>query len=176
MLHDFTPYSGLPAVDTTYVWLQVHKNGLMMVAQIVALKAPDEREAFIVEYTYDMGRYTMMVTCADIGCVHGGRLMAENYNRIFAVDHCLFDTLTELVCKQDLVSWLEYLGVPDAAATARVVAPAQVLSVPDNPMLPPWHRIVMVGGEVNGEVLKAPQTSSVTYFDAISESHLVKTA
>lgn len=113
--------TSLTAADLTvgshYLWLQVTRNGLMMVGGFTMLEVPVSDGTFVVDYYYECGRYLRPVSYEEVGCPTS-QVSLENYNRVFAADDAVYDRLCVIATQQNLVGWLSYLEIPNPEAVA----------------------------------------------------------
>jgi len=120
------------AVDTLYLWLQMHHNGVMMVSLFTLELEPDPQGNLLILYRYECGQYQMRISAASLGCAPKDTAKPGNYNRVFYANNGLYDRLYQLAQKQDLVTWLTHLGIPEASNVAATLSrPGARLGVSD---------------------------------------------
>ncbi len=105
-----------------YLWLQVHPNGVMMVAVFTVIEMPTDGEDYLIDYIYDSGKYHLRVKQHEFDGSGATPSLFPNYSRIFLADDSLYDRLYHIAFYQKLDVWLEYLGVenPDQVDASMV--------------------------------------------------------
>lgn len=106
-----------------YLWLQVHQNGVMMVALFTVLKKPVDGDDYLIEYLYGCGKYRMLVSAAQFDGSGDSPPLFPNYSRIFAASDSLYDRLYHMAFYQQLDVWLRYLGVKNPDQVSAGLSP-----------------------------------------------------
>ena len=118
-----------------YLWLQVHPNGVMMVALFTVLKKPVDGDDYLIEYLYDSGKYNLLVKQHEFDGSGATPPLFPNYSRIFAASDSLYDRLYHLAFYQKLDVWQAYLGVENPDQVDASMVPRRLVG---DPALPPY--------------------------------------
>lgn len=119
MLRGYTPVAGKELIaGGRYAWMCVSKNGIMFVHDIVIISDANGLGKCTFYPVEDGEDCEITVTYESFGVSYDDTQPSRTYNRLFLFSLELYQKLSDVVRRKDLIAWLRYLQVTDVEDTA----------------------------------------------------------